>query len=87
MSISVPFIRLNEGTLQQWRLPDDTDVHQLHPAFDSLNQLGSCPWVINKPVSILDLSSLSLSSLHYMFVLHYVIDGTKLATAPKIGKP
>ncbi|KAL1460948.1 hypothetical protein WDU94_012882 [Cyamophila willieti] len=46
----VPFIRLPVQAQQQLIKLQSMDQQQLYPAFDSLNQLGSTPWVVNEPV-------------------------------------
>ncbi|KAG1650216.1 DNA-directed RNA polymerase, mitochondrial [Nymphon striatum] len=47
---SVPFLRTPEKILKRWKISNETDNQQLYPCFDSLNQLGGIPWIINKPI-------------------------------------
>lgn len=49
----VPFIRLPIQAQQQLVKLKSMDQQQLYPAFDSLNQLGSTPWLVNERVSVL----------------------------------
>ncbi|XP_046990509.1 DNA-directed RNA polymerase, mitochondrial [Schistocerca americana] len=46
-------IRLAQETCQQWQRLEESPPQQLFPALDSLSQLGSIPWTVNK--SILDV--------------------------------
>ncbi|XP_066992363.2 DNA-directed RNA polymerase, mitochondrial [Anabrus simplex] len=43
-------IRLPQQAVQQRQRLVETSAQQLYPAFDSLNQLGAVPWIVNKPV-------------------------------------
>uniref|UniRef100_A0A8D8LS94 DNA-directed RNA polymerase n=1 Tax=Cacopsylla melanoneura TaxID=428564 RepID=A0A8D8LS94_9HEMI len=46
----VPFIRLPVQAQQQLIKLQSMDQQQLYPAFDSLNQLGATPWIVNEPI-------------------------------------
>lgn len=46
-------IRLHHQAAQQRHLLKKTPVQQLYPSLDSLNQLGSVPWIVNE--SVLDV--------------------------------
>ncbi|KAL1122334.1 hypothetical protein AAG570_003739 [Ranatra chinensis] len=43
-------IRLPHQAVQQWERLNQSPISQIYPSFDSLNQLGSVPWKVNKPV-------------------------------------
>ncbi|XP_046738302.1 DNA-directed RNA polymerase, mitochondrial [Diprion similis] len=47
-------MRLRDNSLQQWRRLRSTPQNQMYPVLDSLNQLSSIPWRINK--LILDIA-------------------------------
>jgi hypothetical protein len=42
--------RLPQQAAQQWHILKKTPVQQLYPSLDSLNQLGSVPWMVNESV-------------------------------------
>jgi hypothetical protein len=42
--------RLHHQAAQQRHLLKKTPVQQLYPSLDSLNQLGSVPWIVNESV-------------------------------------
>ncbi|XP_071451585.1 DNA-directed RNA polymerase, mitochondrial-like [Hetaerina americana] len=50
LALKTDFIRLPHRAALQWNHLFNCPPQQLYPAFDSLNQLGSVPWKINKPV-------------------------------------
>ncbi|XP_014294604.1 DNA-directed RNA polymerase, mitochondrial [Halyomorpha halys] len=45
-----PLIRLPHSAILQWERLKDRPANLLYPCLDSLNQLGSIPWKVNKPV-------------------------------------
>jgi len=44
--------RLPHQAAQQWHILKKTPVQQLYPCLDSLNQLGSVPWMVNESVCL-----------------------------------
>lgn len=69
--------RLPDQALQQRQRLKEAPSEQLYPSLDSLNQLGSIPWQVNTPVSILKKHYLILSGhnqtskkylLHALFI-------------------
>lgn len=45
-------LRLNTEHNEQYDLIKNSHNSQMHPVYDSLNTLASCPWKINKTVSL-----------------------------------
>ncbi|XP_005170579.2 DNA-directed RNA polymerase, mitochondrial [Danio rerio] len=43
-------MRASDGAMQHQLLLEKTQEEDLHAVLDSLNQVGSCPWKINKPL-------------------------------------
>lgn len=43
-------VRLPIQAVQQWQRLINAPANSLYPAFDSLNQLASIPWAVNKPM-------------------------------------
>jgi len=62
-------IRLPYQAVAQWKILEKTKVNDLYPAFDSLNQLGAVPWVVNQEVSCY---AESLSRNHQIFTTSYL---------------
>ena len=52
MVLIAKIMRCKDGTPQHQSLLQKTKSAELYPVLDSLNQLASTPWIINKPVSI-----------------------------------
>lgn len=48
--IKSDLIRLPHQAVQQWARIDASNPQNLYPALDSLNQLGSIPWTVNRDV-------------------------------------
>ncbi|XP_021914450.1 DNA-directed RNA polymerase, mitochondrial isoform X2 [Zootermopsis nevadensis] len=53
LTVKADLIRLPQQAAQQWHILKKTPVQQLYPSLDSLNQLGSVPWMVNE--SVLDV--------------------------------
>lgn len=43
-------VRLPTQAVQQWQRLNNVSANNLYPALDSLNQLASIPWAVNKPM-------------------------------------